>query len=217
MYDLPEIIKLFTNPSCHCQFLQLPHRIFIMKNFSVNRIISAALLIIICSCTRLHTRKYPLINEKEIGFGMDKDSINNLTEIHYVDLRDKNQSYYYLKDQILFDSLILEFYSDKLYGIIGIDHSENLSPHLFKFLSDNFNLKKNNTKYFSVKKKNYCLELTFDEKERFYRVSFFERNIYDGLIFHCGFRRRIHFWKSLRSDYRRHLRKRQKVLELLNL
>lgn len=97
-------------------------------------------VILICSCTRvrLHTTKYPLVDNKSIGFGMDKDSIPRLTKINYEDIDDENRSYYYLKDQILFDSLILGFYKDRLYRYDGIIISREKTDELYTYLCNNF-------------------------------------------------------------------------------
>ncbi|MCR6640550.1 MAG: hypothetical protein NVV82_16510 [Sporocytophaga sp.] len=181
-------------------------------------------VILICSCTRvrLHTTKYPLVDNKSIGFGMDKDSIPRLTKINYEDIDDENRSYYYLKDQILFDSLILGFYKDRLYRYDGIIISREKTDELYTYLCNNFKGKKSDkTKYFKGGDKNFYLNMTSEFSDSSFTFTFFERNIYDAFIFHCFSSPRIYFWKGpyyyWRYERRLQEKKRKKIAKLLGL
>lgn len=192
----------------------------------MNKVIPIIFLLsvnLICSCTRLrlHTAKYPLIDNKSIGFGTDKDSIPGLIKINYEDIDDENRSHYYLKNQILFDSLRLAFYKDKLYRCDGFFVSRKKADELYTFLCNNFEGKKSDkTRYFEGGRKNCYIHLTQTFSDSSFTFTFFERNICDAFIFHCATPRRIHFWKGpnfWRFDMSHQERKRKKIEEMLHM
>lgn len=152
---------------------------------------------------------------------MGKDSIPGLTKINYEDIDDENRSYYYLKDQVLFDSLRLGFYKDKLYRYDGFIFSREKAGELYTYLCNNFRGKKSDdTKYFRGGNKNYYINLTPDFSDSSFSFSFIERNIHDAFIFHCFSPRRIYFWKGPYYYYhierRLQDKKRKKMAKLLD-
>jgi hypothetical protein len=183
-------------------------------------------VILICSCTRvrLHTTKYPLIDNKSIAFGMGKDSIPGLTVINYEDIEDENRSYYYLKDQILFDSLRLGFYKDRLYRYDGFIISREKADELYTYLCNNFRGKKSDdTKYFRGGNKNYYINLTPDFSDSSF--SFFLLNAISmmHLFFIVFHREEFNFGKALiittilREDFKIRREKRWQNCWTLNM
>ena len=169
------------------------------------------LLIIISSCTTLYTKRLPLVDKGAIGFGMDKDSIFNLTKINFDYIDDSSETYYYLKDQHMFDSLVLIFYQNKLYAYKGFITTKRKTSELYYFLAANFNGKKyDKHKYFSSSKKDYYLLLSPENNDSLYNFFFIENNIYDTFIFHCGTYRRFFFWKNTYSRWNEFARAKKK-------
>lgn len=186
------------------------------------KVLYLILLLVLSSCAvNIHTTPYSLIDEKPVYFGMDKDSINFLTEIHYVDITDTNRASYYLKDQMMFDSLILRFYQGKLYELDGFIRNDHKVEALYNRLCTSFKSYKSNKSfyYFQKQNKNYYLNLGYDQSDSLYAFSFFESNIYDAFIFHCGYRRiRIFSMNPFSDRYiRKRNRKRNKIRDALNL